>query len=45
MKCSMDKNFDDDYPWLGMDTNAGAVRASATVNPARGAWPTCRWNT
>jgi len=19
MKCSMDKNFDDDYPWLGMD--------------------------
>jgi starch phosphorylase len=22
MKCSMDKNFDDDYPWLGMDTRS-----------------------
>lgn len=22
MKCSLDKNFDDDYPWLGMDTRS-----------------------
>ena len=22
MKCSMDKNFDDDYPWLGMDSQS-----------------------
>ena len=22
MKCNIEKNFDDDYPWLGMDARA-----------------------